>query len=297
MAGKSRIQIARPDIIRFFDELPQKVHKQSDLAKHLTAERNNWRLTQSQTLSDFINYLLKSGRLRKVEFPFPKPYKKETRYPWGEVPMYEVMLSLKPHSYFSHYTAVRLHNLSEQVPKTTYINFEQPSPSIPTGQLSQRNIDSAFKKRPRISSYVAEVGDSRVCILNGKNTGNLGVIEQEVRPGVDLTAKVRLTNVERTLIDIAVRPVYAGGVAAVLRAYTNARELASVNRLTAMLKQIGHIYPYHQAIGFYLERAGFKPSMLDLLRRLPMAFDFYLANDMKETEYVKNWRLYVPKGF
>jgi hypothetical protein len=267
------------------------------LAEHLAAQRHNWRLTQSQTLSDFINFLLKSGRLRKVEFPFPKPYKKETRYPWGEVPIYEVMLSLKPQSYFSHYTAVRFHNLTEQVPKITYINFEQPSASIPTGELSQRSIDSAFKKRPRVTSYVADVGDFRVCILNSKNTGNLGVIDQEVRVGTDFMGKARLTNLERTLIDIAVRPVYAGGVNAVLRAYTNARQVASVNRLVAMLKQIGHIYPYHQAIGFYLERAGFKPSTLDLLRRFPMNFDFYLAHDMKETEYVKHWRLYVPRGF
>jgi hypothetical protein len=297
MAGKSRIQIARPDIIRYFDQLPQRVHKQSDLAEHLSAQRDNWRLTQSQTLSDFIAFLIKSGKLWKVEFPFPKPYKKETRYPWGEVPMYEVMLALKPKSFFSHYTAVRFHDLSEQVPKTTYINHEQPSPSIPTGQLSQTNIDSAFRRPPRASNYVAEVGDFRICVLNSKNTGNLGVIEQEIRLGSEFVGKVRLTNIERTLIDIAVRPVYAGGVVAVLRAYANARELASVNRLTAMLKQLGHIYPYHQAIGFYLERAGFKTSTLDLLRRLPMEFDFYLANDMKEREYVKEWRLHIPKGF
>jgi len=27
-----------------------------------------------------------------------------------------------------------------------------------------------------------------------------------------------------------------------------------------------------------------------------MEFDFYLAHDMKETQYVKEWRLHIPEG-
>jgi hypothetical protein len=297
MVRKSRLQIAKQDIIRHFEKLSEKVFRQTDIAAQLALQRRDWKFTQTQTLSDFILFLLKTGRLWKAEFPFPEPYKKETRYVWGKIPMYEVMLALKPKSYFSHYTAVRLHGLTEQVPKTTYINFEQPSQSIPTGKLSQGNIDSAFKHRPRISSYIADVGDFRVCILNGKNTDNLGVVEEKMRLDSELMGKIRLTNIERTLIDIAVRPVYAGGVGEVLKAYKLAHGKASVNRLVANLKGVAHIYPYHQAIGFYLERAGYKPSMLELLRELPMEFDFYLAHQMGETDYVKNWRLHIPKGF
>jgi len=33
-----------------------------------------------------------------------------------------------------------------------------------------------------------------------------------------------------------------------------------------------------------------------VLRRFPMEFDFYLANQMGPTEYVKPWRLHIPKG-
>ena len=36
--------------------------------------------------------------------------------------------------------------------------------------------------------------------------------------------KIRLTNIERTLIDIAVRPVYSGGVFEVLKAYRLAKD-------------------------------------------------------------------------
>ena len=109
--------------------------------------------------------------------------------------------------------------------------------------------------------------------------------------------QVHVTNIERTLIDITVRPSYAGGIFEVLKAFTLAKEQVSVNALAAMLQKIQHTYPYHQAIGYYLERAGYKPRVLDLMRRFPMEYDFYLANAMGEAEYVKDWRLFIPKGF
>jgi hypothetical protein len=298
--NRARIQIAKPDIFKLFDELPQKVYKQSELARILTRERGFWRLTQSTTTNDFIKFLTNSGKLRKIVFPFPKPYNRETRFVWGDVPFSTVVLSLKPHCHFSHYSAVQIHGLTEQIPKTTYINFEQPLASNSTGELSQKGIDIAFKRKVRTTSYIAETNEFRVCVLNGKNTAYLGVVDDmptAERRKDGSQVKVRVTNLERTLIDIAVRPAYAGGVTEVLKAYQLAQPALSVNRLAAMLQQLRYIYPYHQVIGYYLERAGYKPSLLGLLRRFGMDFDFYLVHQMKETEYVKDWRLYVPKDF
>jgi hypothetical protein len=295
----SRIQIARPDIIKLFENYPQRVLRQSDLARILAENRSFWRLAQRTTVHAFVNFLLNLPSFSKVVFPFSHPYKPEIRYIWGDIPLSEVMLSLKPRCHFSHYTAVQIHGLTEQIPKTTYLNFEQPLESNSTGELSQKNIDAAFKRRVRITNYVAETEDFRVYLINGKKTGYLGV--QDDAPSENYDSRipnVRATNVERTLIDIAVRPVYSGGVDEVLKAYRLALELdkVSVNRLAAMLQKLDYIYPYHQVIGFYLERAGYKPELLDLLR-FPMRFDFYLTHQMHDTDYVKDWRLYIPKGF
>ena len=208
------------------------------------------------------------------------------------------MLSLKPHCHFSHYTAVHIHGLTEQVPKTTFLNFEQPLASNSTGELSQKSIDAAFKRPVRVTKYIAETDDFRVCLVNGKNTGYLGVEDNVSSHDYDHRIPgVRVTNVERTLIDIAVRPVYSGGIDEVLKAYRLAQGRMSVNRLAAMLQKLGFIYPYHQVIGFYLERAGYQPQLTGLLRRFPMKFDFYLTHQMPSTEYIKDWRLHVPKGF
>jgi hypothetical protein len=291
--NETRIRIAKPDIVKHFDGLSQKVLKQTDIAQILTRMRAFWRLAQRTTTSVFIKFLMEHARLKRLEFPFP--YRKEVRYSWGAVPLLEALLTLKAGSYYSHYTAVRMHGLTEQIPKTIYLNHEQP-PHAQGGKLEQGRIDAAFARRPRVSHNVIELEDVRVCLVNGMHTGELGVVEEEVRWDGEL-ARVRLTNLERTLIDIAVRPVYSGGVWEVLKAYEQSKDRVSVNRLAANLQSLNYLYPYHQAIGFYLERAGFKSSAVNLLRRFPMDFDFHLANEIKEKQYVKAWRLYVPKGF
>jgi predicted transcriptional regulator of viral defense system len=165
---------------------------------------------------------------------------------------------------------------------------------VTTGPLTQAAIHGAFRGKARVSGNVAETKDFRVCIISGKNTGNLGVIEKTAVPGA---GPLRFTNLERTLIDIAVRPVYAGGVFEVRKAYELAMGKVSVEKLVRMLRKLAYTYPYHQAIGYYLERAEYEPSQVKLLHELPMEFDFYLTHQMSQTDYVKKWRLFVPKGF
>ena len=290
----TRLQIAKDDIVRYFDSQETKVLRQADIAKVLQDQRGFWRLAQSTTTLALIDFLLKQGRLAKLEFPFPS--RRETRYVWGDVPLLEVLLSLKAGSYFSHYTAVRLHGLTEQIPKTIYLNHEQP-PRPQGTPLQQKAIDFAFRARPRVSNNQVDFESYRICLINGKATGQLGVETQSARYDDQPPATVRVTNLERTLIDIAVRPIYAGGVNEVAKAYSLAADRFSVNRLSAMLKKLQHSYPYHQAIGFYLEKSGVPELMLDIFRSFPQEFDFYLANQMGETDYVPGWRLFVPKGF
>jgi len=162
------------------------------------------------------------------------------------------------------------------------------------GALTQEAIDRAFKRKARETSNVVEYKGTRICKLNGGNTAQLGVVNTRA---AEAMGQLRVTNLERSLIDATVRPYYSGGVAVVARAFEDAKERLSVNKLTAYLKKLGYTYPYHQAIGFYLERAGIDESRLSLLRRLDMNFDFYLTYGMKSADYIEGWRLFVPKGF
>lgn len=96
-----------------------------------------------------------------------------------------------------------------------------------------------------------------------------------------------------------VRPSYSSGVSEVLKAFRNANEFhkVSVNKLSGYLNRMNFIYPYHQAIGFYLEAAGYKKSQVDIFAGRDKEFDFYLTYDMRDMDYSKKWRIYYPKGF
>ena len=291
--NRSRFQMAIPQIANFFNSLPDKIHRRTDLAGHLSQQRIDWRLSEPTTTQKFIELLIESDRLVRIDFPFPAPYKRETRYVWGKVSIFEVMQTIKPHCYFSHGTAAKFHRLTGQATKNTYLTVEQLNSSISSGEMDQTSIDRAFQGKSRVSTNLANSKDFCVCIVAGRNTGNLGVVESAVIPGAK---PLRLTNLERTLIDITVRPIYAGGVFEVAKAFELAKDKLSVSALTTMLKNLKYIYPYHQAVGFYLERAGYKSDEMDLLRKLPMNFDFHLAHKMGETTFIKSWRLHVPKG-
>jgi len=286
----TRVQIAKPDIVRHFDNLPKKLLDLADI-RHIFYEQHSfWRLASSMSLRKFIDFLLKNTKLRVYKFNFI--YRPITKYTWGDVPFYELILSLKPNAYFTHYTAVYFHNLTDQIPKVIYLNVEQSPKPRCSNTLDQKSIDIAFSRTTRISQNIAQYKDYKIRLLNGMQTGNLGVVETQVSEG----AKVHITDVERTLIDITVRPEYAGGVFEVLRAYRRAHNMVSINRLSAMLKQINYIYPYHQAVGFYLEKAGYRQSQIDLLKKFPINYDFYLAHQITDREYSQRWRLFYPKG-
>jgi len=288
---EKRIKIAKADIIRAFDELKNNVFKKNDIDRILEDNRAFWRLRRSMTVDEFIMFLLQETKLRKVSFGFPN--RKIIKYVWGEVPLYELLMTLQLACYFTHYTAMYLHSLTEQVPKTIYVNKEQTAKSRGEGALTQERIDIALRRPTRMSNNFTEYQNYKIYLLNGKNTGNLGVIQMN-DPEEE---KIRVTDIERTLIDVTVRPIYAGGVFEVLKAYKLARPKVSINKLAATLKKLDYIYPYHQAVGFYLERAGvYRESSISLLKKFGFKYDFYLMHQIKEKEYSKKWRLYFPKG-
>ncbi|MBW8467874.1 MAG: hypothetical protein K0M67_06400 [Thiobacillus sp.] len=294
ITDRSRIQIAKPDILAYFEALPP-VIRPKQMMGVLARERAGWRLAKRTTVRDFIDFLKKQGKLLEHKFAFP--HQPETLYVWGELPTMELLLHLKPRSYYSHYTAMRLHGLTEQVPKVLYLSHERASDTQWNTSLTQSAIDEAFLQPARVSNNYADFKNWQVLLINSANTGELGVLDHEAQLSSESRVKVRATNIERTLIDAAVRPAYCGGVFEVAKAFELAKDVVSVNAMGAMLGKLRYTYPYHQAIGFYLERAGYRASTLDLMRRFPMEFDFYLTHEMSATRYVQAWRLHVPEGF
>jgi predicted transcriptional regulator of viral defense system len=283
------LEAAKEEIRHEFEILGQSIFTRNEIENILELNRHTWRLPGQTTTNDFLEYM--KPKLKSVRFEFPA--RPVLRYLQRDLSVYQVALSLKENSYFCHHTAMYFHGLTEQMPKTVYLNNEQtPKPQYPMS-LSQEGIERAFRGKPRVSNNIAQFRGFKICILNGKFSEGLGIVNLRVPEGEEI---VPATGLERTLIDITVRPFYAGGESEVLKAFRKAKGKVSIKKLVGMLEKLDYVYPYHQAIGFYLERSGvFSDQAIKPLRDIEMRFDFYLTYRMKEMDYSEKWRLYYPK--
>jgi predicted transcriptional regulator of viral defense system len=298
VAGRSRSAIRgrQRRIFSFFDTHRHQVFQQADLGRILRDHRDELDLPQTFNTNNLIALLTDTsdgGKLRRIEIRSEREDLARdhgvTRYVWGEATPYSVALSLRGGAYLTHASACYLHGITEQIPHTIYINKEQ-SPKPQGEDLTQASIDRAFSNQARVSNYTFRYQDYRIIILSGKNTGRLEVSSLEIRPG----EWVDVTKLERTLIDITVRPVYAGGVSEVLNSYMVAKSRASISTLIATYRKLEYVYPYHQAIGFYMERAGFPESALERIRKLGSEYNFYLDYKMSKPKFDSTWRIYYP---
>lgn len=287
MAGKSRFVIAEARIRAYFKQATKKVYSKPQLLAVLEEQRTGWNLAVSTTGEKFIDQLVNKQVLTKLPMELDGYLPSKLLYVHEEATIFQLGAALANKSYLSHYSAIWLNGLTTQIPKIVYVTFEQGKKHDTERSLTQAAIDSAFSKPQRRTTAKVNYGDYTFLMLNGAFTNRLGVYSVDGVP---------VTNVERTLIDIAVRPNYAGGVFSVLEAYRNARQLVSLNKLVATLDSLDFIYPYFQVIGFYLERAGYEGKKLDELKNRKKEFDFYLTYEIEEKLYSPEWRLFFPKG-
>lgn len=263
---------------------------ESELAGALLAHREEWDAGTRTSGTALIEFALEHLGLRRLELR-SEHYGSLERFVYGEYSPYAVALTVRPRGYLTHGSAVFLHALSDQLPKAIYLNKEQ-SAKPSRARLSQERMRRAFSGRQRTSKLVYAFESYRIVVLSGKHTGGYGVEEVRGPQGEALP----VTGVARTLVDIAVRPAYAGGLLQVLEAYRRAVGKATGEEIVKTLSALDYVYPYHQAIGYLMERAGFPAREMEELRKLGTRYEFYLMHGMREPRFVERWRLFVPEG-
>jgi hypothetical protein len=270
------------------DQRSSRVFSFSELSVLHSELKAESKIPKRTAYPQFLKLLSERGDLRALQLA--STYQPFKRYAWGAVSAFQVALSLLKDSYLSHATAAFLHSLTDNEPPAVYLNKEQ-SPKTRSGFLTQQALERAFSQKQRQSKYKVRYENAEIIIVSGKNTGRLGVVEI-FENDRDI---LHVTSLERTLIDISVRPAYAGGPSQVLRSFEVARKRVDTHRLAKMLRDLDYLYPYNQAIGFYMQKAGFGDDDVRDLRSMGFKYDFYLTHRLDNPIFDKAWRIFVPE--
>jgi predicted transcriptional regulator of viral defense system len=283
----SRLPKASETVREFFSKSTQKVFTLEELDFILQEYITKWALPVSN-VEDFEKQLVQSNILRANEFHFEERIKSQIRFWSPKADIYDVAVSLIPRAHLSHITALFLLGIVRKPPKSIYITSEQSKKesSTHTSELEQDKIDYAFSKPQRQTNTKCRYSGKEIIALNGMFTNKAGIINISGKP---------VTSLERTLIDITVRPSYGGGVSEVFKAFIRAKNDIDVDVLINLLDSINYTYPYYQSIGFYLEKAGYDTLLISKLRKRKKFVNFYLDYAIEHPDYSEEWRIFYPK--
>lgn len=202
-----------------------------------------------------------------------------------------VVSHLVPQTYLSHASALNIWGLMDHEP-SIYVNREQSqTPKVVKGRLEQTAISNAFRRPQRQPEIIADFKGIEVFYLRGRYTGNLGVTAVKLGN----KEEVQVTDLERTLIDCIVRPAYAPPPKQMIEVFRKVKKQISVATMAGYLDELNYLYPYHQCLGFYLERAGnYSNGEIRLFSSKDKIYDFYLDYALESPVYNERWRLYYP---
>ena len=274
-----------PDkLLSHFHSLPQKIHTLHELGQVITDFALAIRYQDIVNSQEYIDYLVYHGMIDRIVLAGVKS--SAIRLSTGSFSRYDLALSIKNGSYFSHGTAAYILRLNDKEPTTVYLSVEGKPRETVDPALEQSSIDRVFDMPQRQSANRYSWEGQEFLLLTGLFSQASGVEKKVGLP---------VTGLERTLLDCTVRPAYAGGAAVVMDLYRRAVEIGfDAQKLVALYDEIGFTYPYHQAIGFYLERAGGDGAVVESLRKRLQSFTFYLDYAMKDKAYSPAWNLHYP---
>jgi len=285
---KSKINISL--LTQYFENNSDRALSLADMESLFVDKAEEWNLPPSMTQQTFVQMLLRRTKLRELRLPSPT-YSSLLRYGWGKnISPISIAVSIKDDAFFSHGSAMWIHGLGKD-DKNIFINSEQSEKPRNSGQLTQDAIHRAFQNQQRRSKRIYKYQRTTITVLNGKHTGRIDVGSSTSPSGHTLD----VTSLERTLVDITVRPGYSGDVPGVLQAFRLAKNRISVRKLITLLDKFDYTYPYHQSIGFYLKHAAYGDADQLLAKRDGLKFDFYLSHGLKDPAFDLDWKVFFPR--
>ena len=214
-----------------------------------------------------------------------------------KIQIIDILAAFQPLYYLSHFSALYLHELTNQRPEEYFLSKEVMGRTpIHSKEKIPEKIRQAFLKSPRKTSKYLSYQKTKITLLEKQDLGKIGVRKKSLKIEEKRQVNISFTSLERTLIDSIISPHYSGGVKAVINAFFKAR--ININRLYKIYKAYSPYYPYWQSIGFLL----YKLKKPDMSKKWLQYFsspkmEFYLDKNFNENwGYDSKWKVYYPKG-
>lgn len=290
MARIPNIMLAKSKIEQYFDNNDKIIYGIHDLMIIFNSNNKKWNLSYATTFQKFVDFLIEKSYLEKIDLGAKILYGwKINKY--GEDIVYEIAINLKPRSYISHYSAMFLNNMTEQIPKTIYVTYDRETKLVNRNKkLEQSKIDLAFSEKKEAKEVSYTFNGYRFVLVNSPSSEKIGVKSIMLSTGLIIP----VTNVERTLIDIIVRPELSGGIHEIIKAYKSV-DTVQIVKLKTYLRKKEYVYPFEQAIGFCLEYAGIDQEKVDLFfEDCELEYNFYLDRGLENPKFSNRWKLYYP---
>ncbi|SFN90558.1 hypothetical protein SAMN05421741_11365 [Paenimyroides ummariense] len=206
-----------------------------------------------------------------------------------DIDIFDVSSTINRMSVFSYQSALYINGLVESLPLEIYLNKERNTPSNNISKvLKQEDVDTSFSKAPRVSVADKNFKKNKIHVINGQFQNKIGVTV--------FRTHYLVTDLERTLIDCVVRPFYAGGTSVIMEAFKKAKGKLDTKKLFEYLLKMHFTYPYHQAIGLYLEKSGYSTEDFKSFLELGKQIDFYLDYNIKYKKYSEKWGVFYPEA-
>lgn len=210
--------------------------------------------------------------------------------------------ALAPNSYFSHYTSLYLNQLTLNQSQTIFIKRKTKKPSLNKirPDFDQKKIDIAFSKPMRKSTVTNNIEWNnkyyKIIIIEGIDLGQEGLKKIKIEKNSDYY--ISHSNIERTLIDIIIRPDYSGGLNSIVEAFHIAKENIDIEKMATYLNELHLSYPYERNIAFFMKKANYKSSQIALflnnINLSEVTYDFYLGYQITNKNYDKEFKIFYP---
>jgi hypothetical protein len=196
--------------------------------------------------------------------------------------------------YLSHFSALYFNNLINQRPMVHYLSMDLHNPRKRDDDFNKLAMIQSFMKSPRITTKKGSYEKNTFYFLE-KNRGGIGVRELRILQD-DVDYNLRITDIERSLIDAIIAPHYSGGLLTVIAAVRNAT--IDIAKLKDTYDSLSLTYAYWQRVGFILEVAGHLDTSGEWIKYFGKPeMEFFVDHGFRDSWRInKRWNVRYPQG-